>query len=97
MAWSAKLLSQKEEGLEEITLRNPTVHCLLAALRCRDMKSLKIEFCPDEKYSCPVLLPSVPVQRQQPLKALITDGGVSDSLTLSPKGVHDACAPPYLS
>ncbi|XP_034232772.1 uncharacterized protein LOC117640402 isoform X1 [Thrips palmi] len=101
LAWSAKLLAQKQDGLEQVTLRNPDVACLLAALRCRDMLSLKLEFSRDEKYSCPVLLPGVPVQREKPLKALITDGGefpeavsmLVERFADTLEGLHVSCLP----
>ncbi|XP_034240691.1 uncharacterized protein LOC117644961 isoform X2 [Thrips palmi] len=75
LAWPAKLLSQKEEGLQEVTLVNPNMGCLLAALRCRDLRSLKMKFCQDKKYTCPVLSKDVRIERQNPLKGLVCDGG----------------------
>lgn len=74
LVWPAKFLAQKEEGLKEVTLLNPNMACLLAALRCRDLRSFEIKFCRDDKYSCPVLSLDVPVERRTPLKGLMSSG-----------------------
>ncbi|KAK3931843.1 Putative F-box protein [Frankliniella fusca] len=75
LAWSAKFLGMKEDGLEEVTLINPSLNCLVAALRCKDLRSLQFKFSQDAKYQCPSLPSDTPIERVKPLKGLISSGG----------------------